>query len=144
MSDFAFRKDVLVCTGFTFPVVKCLAQTIGVDIMPLIAALTLVHQNVGDEFLGFAMRAFNQESNSRQAMQQKVKRVLVKSTKVNLSQPGDRFEYTSPEFGNTTCIVDGVPCYCRGPGEMYNGKHRAKSLNFQVQSNISSLLSVSS
>ena len=34
-------------------------------------------------------------------------------------------------FSFVTCIVDGVPVYCRGTGSFYNGKKKKKYINFQ-------------
>jgi hypothetical protein len=130
------NKDVETCTGYSMQVVTNLAEAIGLkqkDLCALVAALTQLHQNVGDAFLEFSMRSVTGRAMSRQAIQQQVQKVLRKSSETNLSQPERRFEFVSMDFGNLTCIVDGVPCYCRGPGEYYSGKHRTKSLNFQVR-----------
>ena len=50
----------------------------------------------------------------------------------NFSSPLNRFIWKDKEWPQFTAAIDGVPIFCRGDAEHFNGKHKGKYVSFQV------------
>ena len=129
-----WEESCKALTGYSHHVVQELSKQIAIDPRKTYVTLSLLHMNVSYEQLAFIVKSTTNGKVLDESTLRKdyVKVCLEASTKRgSLADVNRRFSVTDPDFPDCFSIVDGVPVYCRGPHELYNGKQGDKYLSFQ-------------
>ena len=127
-----YRDDVEHTTGFKMELIQEYAALVGQSTNAVMAALMMVHCNSRDEEVRIMMHRFTGDDRSTRPIMQEAYEVLEAGIHINLSDPFSRFDRRDMNWPDTTCLVDGVPCFMRGNKLYYNGKHHDKMMSWQV------------
>ena len=131
-SEEVLLDDITHATGFSLPLVEEYAKMVGQSNIAVMAALIMVHCNCRDEEVRMMMYRFTKDDRSTRVIMEGAYAVLDATMSLDLSEPFSRFDRIDENFPNTTCLVDGVPCFMRGSRDYYNGKHHDIMMSWQV------------
>ena len=127
-----WEPSCLAMTGYSLPVVTRLSEILNVDPYKTFVTLILLHLNVTYEQLTWFVRPPSSVPLDESTLRKKYVSVVLKANDVHGScaDVNRRFSVRDPDFVDFS-IVDGVPVFCRGPHDLYNGKTKSKYLSFQ-------------
>lgn len=124
-------------TGFELTECQVMAGLLELDQRDIIVALLFLHGNCTALHVSYLARFVFGYQLQGDACNQILLKVARSASKLpHEYRPESRFMYTEDEFPNCFSIVDGVPVYCRANADYYNDKNGAKSVVFQVVTNL--------
>lgn len=113
-----------------------LKQGYEVNMWNLIAACTMLHTANTYRQVHATLVLLGAPWRSHETMKHHVRAFLIRAQTIYVDNEEKRFEHVIDSnglmlFPLVTCIVDGVPVYCRACDSFYNGKKKRKYINFQ-------------
>lgn len=123
--------QIKALTGYTLSVLSCAAMEWGVTFDSMIIATLFLHMNMTFEQLSILLAGYGVKK-SESSLRRLFHKVVAAAPAEGYYKPELRKRYSIPEFPQMTAIVDGVPLRCRADAEHYNDKNKAKTVVFQV------------